>query len=382
MNINQSSCRYETRFLTPAEVDHRLVAAWADLEKRAIYPNAFLSPYFVLPALKYLVPAEACFGIFIEKLSAGSRDLVGVAWFQTRRPNRRFPLPHLAAFLSIHSYLSDFLIDQSCAAEVQAHLYQTLRHTKQIWHGLYINNASQEILWNEQAQDAAREQHIRWHGVEEWERAILFPQEAETTLTSYIPKRRQKNYQKNLKRLEEHGVIEWAVQMNAPNAFQSSLEDFLRVEHSGWKKENGTSLLSNPHEANFFREMMNGFHRAGRAYLTEIRLNRQVIASTANIISAEVGFALKIGWDNAYAEYGLGIINEIKFIQHLAQCPSLTYIDGCTAPDSYINEFWPGRRKLCEGWFSLTLLGEAALQAVQNAKKLKSALRSRLKSSQ
>lgn len=80
------------------------------------------------------------------------------------------------------------------------------------------------------------------------------------------------------------------------------------------------------------------------------------------------------------SEYGLGIINEIKFIEHIAQFPSLTYIDGCSAPDSYINELWPGRRNLCEGWFSLTLLGEAALQAAQNAKKLKSALRSRLKS--
>jgi len=35
--------------LTPGRL-----AAWADLESRALDPNAYLSPYFVVPAQRYL----------------------------------------------------------------------------------------------------------------------------------------------------------------------------------------------------------------------------------------------------------------------------------------------------------------------------------------
>lgn len=375
MNLQTTWKHYNARLLTAAEIEPRLVAAWTELEGRALHPNAFLSPHFVLPALKYLEPAQECFGVFIERQAAGSRDLIGVAWLRIRNPIHQFPLPHLAAFLSIHSYLSDFLLDQECAADALQAIYCALRRAgQQGWHGLYINNASVESLYDEALQATARENRLRWHLVEEWQRAILYPTQAEMALSEYISKRRLKNYQKSWKKLEEQGRLEWALHWSEANKIETGIEAFLRVEHSGWKKEEGTSLLSHPHEAGFFREMMQGFGKAGRAYFTEIRLNDRVIASTANMISGRVGVGFKIGWEDEYTGYGLGIANEIKLIEHAGQFSHLAFIDSCAAPDSYMNELWPGRRKICEGWFSLTPIGEAALQAAQFARKLKAGL--------
>lgn len=372
-----TAARYHARLVTPDEIASRLRSDWASLEARALYPNAFHSPHFVLPARKYLETSGDCFGVFVEREAGSSRELVGAAWLRMEKPTRRFPLPHLSAFLSLHSYLADFLLDREYAAEARLELYRALRRAGRAWHGLRLNSVSAESIQDEAAQAAARENGMRWHPREVWQRATFQPIQAETTLSNYISKRRMKTYRNNWKKLTERGRLDWGLRWGGVEGFARGIEDFLRAEHSGWKKEQGTSLLSRPREAAFFREMMSGFGNEKRAFLTEIRLDDRVIASSANLISGQAGFGFKIGWEETFAEYGIGIANEIQLIEHAAQLPPITQMDSCAAPDSYMNELWPGRRALCDGWFSLTPLGEAALNAAQVARTLKARLRPR-----
>lgn len=372
-----TAARYHARLVTPDEIASRLRSDWASLEARALYPNAFLSPHFVLPALKHMETGGNCFGVFVEREAGGSRELVGAAWLRMEKPTRRFPLPHLTAYLSIHSYLADFLLDREYAAEARLELYRALRRAGRAWHGLRLNYVSAECIQDGAAQAAARENGMRWHPREAWQRATFQPVQAETTLSNYISKRRMKTYRNNWKKLAARGRLEWGLRWGGVDGFERGIEDFLRVEHSGWKKEQGTSLLSHAGEAAFFREMMSGFGNEARAFLTEIRLDNRVIASSANLVSGRAGFGFKIGWEETFAEYGIGIANEIQLIEHAAQLPPIAQMDSCAAPDSYMNELWPGQRTLCDGWFSLTPLGEAALKAAQIARTLKARLRPR-----
>jgi len=163
MNPNTPSSQYLTRILRLSDIDSHLVSAWADLEARALHPNSFLSPHFVLPAMKYLEPSEDCFGVFVEKLSAGSRDLVGAAWFRVCKPTRRFPLKHLAAFESVHSYLSDFLLDREHASDALKEIYGYLTDKGHAWHGLYLNNYSAGSLFTQEPLAIAADFGMRWN---------------------------------------------------------------------------------------------------------------------------------------------------------------------------------------------------------------------------
>lgn len=366
---------YQARLVTSDEIDSRLRSAWSALEARARYPNAFLSPHFVLPALKYLETSGDCFGVFVERAAGGSRELVGAAWLRMEQPTRRFPLPHLTAYLSIHSYLADFLLDREYAAEARQELYRAVRRAGRTWHGLRLNYASAESIQDEAAQAAARENGMIWHLRETWQRATFQPSTAEAALSSHIPRRKIKNYRRSMKKLATRGRLEWRLLLGGEEGFAHSIEDFLRLEHSGWKKAQSTSLLSNPREAAFFREMMSGFGNAGQAFFTEMRLDEEVISSSANLISGQAGFGFKIGWEETFAEYGIGIANEIQMLEHAAQLPPITQMDSCAAPNSYMNELWPERRTLCDGWFSLTPLGNAALTGIQWAQTLKKTLK-------
>lgn len=371
------SSRYLTRILRLSDIDSRLVSAWADLEARALHPNSFLSPYFVLPALKYLEPSEVCFGVFVEKLSGGSRDLAGAAWFRVCKPTRRFPLKHLAAFESVHSYLSDFLLDREHASDALKEIYGYLTDKRHAWHGLYLNNYSADGIFTGETQAIATDFRMGWNLFSQWSRAVLFANNFGDVTLSHLSKGQKKNYQKNLRKLEELGTVKW-VSTRKTVSLQKKLDEFVRLEHSGWKGDEGTSLYSDPNHLRFFYEMMDGFNKTGRAFFTELILNDKKISSTTNLISGKAGFAFKVGWDIEYAKYGPGIVNEIKILENSHEFISdLEYIDSSAAPDSYINGLWSGRRDICEGMFSLTPVGHAALASLGFARKLKSLLLSR-----
>lgn len=367
--------RFTTRVLKSSEMGVGLVSAWEELEARAVVPNAFMSPFFVRPALRYLETSDDIFGVFVEKSSGGPPNLVGVALFQVRNPTRSFPLKHLKAFESAHSYLSDFLLDQEYANDALAAIYDYLTNkSHDTWHGLRLNNFSPHFILKEETRAIAAEYGMKWNLFEQWSRAVFFPKEFGQEALNHLSKGQKKNYLRNLRKFQELGSLEWALKRGV-ESLQEHVEEFIHLEHAGWKGEKGTSLYSNPNHVNFFREMIKGFNEKGRAFFTELRLNGKNISSTSNLISGKAGFGFKVGWDIEYAKHGPGTVNELKTLQHGHEfLPDLEFMDSSSAPDSYMTDLWPGRRDIYEGMFSLTAAGRVAIASRDIALKLKNSL--------
>ena len=119
-----NGCRI--RSLRFEELDAFTIASWEDLEQRSLEGNAFLSPSFVIPAMRHLaVPVErqrALF-VFVEKTTA-SKEVIGAAIFEESPGTLHFPVPHLKAFRSMHSYLSGLLFDRNSAREAARALFE------------------------------------------------------------------------------------------------------------------------------------------------------------------------------------------------------------------------------------------------------------------
>jgi CelD/BcsL family acetyltransferase involved in cellulose biosynthesis len=148
-----------------------------------------------------------------------------------------------------------------------------------------------------------------------------------------------------MRRLAEQGEVRWhCLRKGIPEA---SIEEFLRLEHLGWKGESGTSMRATPAGEAFFRDMVARFDQDGRALFTELRVDGRVVASTCNFVSGSMGFAFKVGWDPELRKLGPGMLNEVEFIRQVrAHCPDLVSFDSGASADSFINRLWPGRRAL------------------------------------
>jgi CelD/BcsL family acetyltransferase involved in cellulose biosynthesis len=360
--------KFHIRIVSPEEVDQKLIAAWSDLEARAIEPNAFLSPYFVLPAIRHLEEDKHPLLVFVESNSGENPTLKGFAIFNVHRPSRKFPLQHLVLFSSIHSYLDGFLVDRTCAADVLHSIFSYISEPGHGWHGIRFK---MNPLSDEQ-DTVATELGMKWKIRKTWQRAIMHPGSAEMVLEN-LSKSLKRNYQRYTRALQALGKLEWRM-LQGRAVTPEMVSEFLRLEHMSWKGEGGTSLLSNPNQTEFFKEMVSGFNSESRFYFTVLLLDEKPIAFTSNLISGSIGFGFKLCFDPAYAKYSPSIINLIEYCLHANDnLPGIDYVDSSASPGSYMESVWQDRRTLVDGYYSSTPVGRAALSiaaAARSAKRL------------
>ncbi|MEK7761132.1 MAG: GNAT family N-acetyltransferase [Nitrospirota bacterium] len=353
--------------LTPGRL-----AAWADLESRALDPNAYLSPHFVVPAQRYLAGHANPLIMWIEQDGTAGHEVLGVGIFDAVRGTRQFPLPHLRAFCSPHSKLSGLLVDSTVASEVIEAWIAYCAGKAFHWHGIEFVYWQADGKIEQLVHSIGPQYGVTWHEYERLSRAVLYPSQAgEAYIESKLSTNRRKDARRCMRRLGDIGPVAWTPLQGAA-VDEACTDRFLELERAGWKGEQGDALLSNSHDEQFFREMVRGFAGAGRALFAELRVGERVICSTSNFLSGRAAFAFKIGWHRDFAKMSPGTLNEVEMIR---QAPSLLgkldFFDSGAGQDSYINELWVDRRPLSHSILVTTGAGRIMLRAVDLGKRLK-----------
>lgn len=366
--------RLRVRLLPVAAVDGRTAAQWAELEQRALEPNAYLSPNLILPAARYLTPGGDVLVAVVERLRRSGSEIAALGVFEAVARSWQFPLPHLRAFRSAHSYLSGLLAEsEEVDAAVHALFGFIRRETR--WHGMLFHDRPGDSELDERMTAAAATAGVRWFEHERSQRAVFSPAEAgESYVARMLGKGTLKDLRRRWRRLEELGDVDWRV---TPGDDEEALRRFIHLEHLGWKGEKGRSLKARRGHAAFFREMVRGFG-GRRAFFTELCVAGEVIGSTVNLISADAGFAFKLGWDPAYARYSPGLLNEVELVRRAPRLwPRLRYFDSGADEGSFIERLWGGRRTLVTGVYAVSGTATRAAYCLAAARRVKRWLRAR-----
>jgi hypothetical protein len=366
-----ASAEMVVRRVAPADLLARDIEAWVDLESRAAEPNAFLSPHFVLPALRHLDKDSRAAVFLVERIGAGSRETVCVGVVGPTRGSKFLPFPHLVAYRSRDSYLSGLLIDRDRGAESLVALIEHLRrHERGCW-GIEVPLVWAEGPFASAAAAATARGSVVFPGAELEERALLVLADAGPPLLERVLGRQRKDVERRMRRLGERGEVGW--RWHRENGIPATaVEAFLALEHAGWKGEEGTSMRSLPAYETFFREVVAGFGAEGRALFTELTVDGVPIASTSNFVSGGAGFAFKIGWDPAFKAFSPGLLNELEFIRRAgAAFPDIEYFDSGADAGSFINRLWPSRRRMGTIVVPTTAVARVAIRAASWLREVK-----------
>jgi CelD/BcsL family acetyltransferase involved in cellulose biosynthesis len=353
------TCSLRARTVAPDELSAADIRAWAALEARSLEPNAYVSPHFVLPALKHL-PEHANALITLVERAPG--DLAAVGVFHSTRASRLLPVPHRVAFSGRYVNLSGILLDAQAAGPALAVLADHLGadgglEIPQCWAdggvaALAAGHVLQGVLHHDEGIDS---------------RAVLYPTLADGQLQAMQHSGRVQTLDRQLRRLRRLGNVVWRCH-RGHHVPASAVEDFLRLEHAGWKGEQGTSLRSQAHDEAFFREMVAGFAADGRAIFTELCLDGQAIASICHFVSGRTAFSFKLGWDPAFKSYSPGLLSEIELMRHAGQAfADIDCFDSGSSASGFINALWPSRRTLATVVLPHGSLGRAAARAASSA---------------
>jgi Acetyltransferase (GNAT) domain len=363
------------RAVAARDVNAADTQAWAALEARAAEPNAYLSPFFVLPATRHLTPQSDTIVCFVERSRAGQRDLVGVGVFDKVPGSRQLPLPHLVAYRGVHSFLGGMLLDRDFRTQALDALITGIRRQMPWFLALQFGQAWADGALAKSADDPARSHHFEARQEGAIARAVLSPAKGPGMLQDKAFASRLRDLNRRKRRLEEQGQVDWRWHRD-DGISGASIENFLALEHMDWKGQAGTSLRSQARHEAFFREVVSGFASQRRALFIELCLNGKPIASCCNFISGNIGFGFKIGWNPEFRSAAPAKLNEIELMRQAhAAFPDIELFDSGSGPDSYINELWSERKVLTTLTLPAHAAGAAALRLVDGARRLRQSWR-------
>lgn len=361
------------RLLPVAQVDDAFIADWLDLEGRALEGNMFLSPHFILPAVRHLTRTRLLL-LAIFRRDGPHESLIGLGTFVARPPTTRFPLPHLEAYRSPHTFLTGMLLDRDNHWLALEGLGAYLSSARIQWCGIEFKNKLADAALS-QTHRHGLISPLRWSEYSRQRRAILHCDAATERYAALLAEGSLgKDLRRKRQRLSRSGQADARIRVGH-DVSTEAIETFLRLENMGWKGVNQSSLLSQPKHADFFRDMAQRFAADGRAVFCELLLDGRVIASSSNFVSGRTGFAFKIGWDTEFASVGPGLLIELEFMRWLGGGGlDIDYVDSGSVEDAYIQKLWKTSTNLTSGVLVGGNVGTAILPALNAARGVKRAV--------
>lgn len=366
--------QFVVRAIAADRIADRDVPPWVALESRAVEPNAYLSPYFVRAAARHVTPEHPPLVLFVERRAAGGSELLGAAVLTKAGPSLRFPACRLRGYQTPFNFVGGMLLDRECPAAILEALLAHVRKSMPRCGALEL-----PFVWDDGpimrlSCSLGRSAGYRARIAAPTTRSILVPAHAQEQLQSKPLAQRMRDLARRRRRLEERGAVGWRWYRH-DGVPQSAIEDFLVLEHAGWKGSRGSSLRSRAAHEAFFREMVAGFAAEGRAIFTELTLDGEPIASATNFLSGNRGFGFKIGWNPAFRTYSPGVLNEVEFMRHAGTIiGDVDFMESGATANSFIDELWRERRTLSTLAIPLRLNGAIAVGSIALARAVKRCL--------
>lgn len=305
-------------------------AQWDALSDSALVENPFYARHFVVSGLDSM---DRHAGVRALTISNANGTLLGLFPF---RSSGNVPTPFAVAFGAASRYLFSGtpLVHRDHADEVVAAWLDRVAagRPRGIW---TLPDIDLQTPLVELILDHALERRLSAVPVTPYERAALtrLPGGFEAHLETVLSKNRLKDVRRTMRRLREVGTITLE-HVDDPERLQQRIEDFLRLEHTGWKGRKGTSHLSRPEDADFARRAY-AHGPAGFAAIDSLLLDGQPIAMKLSIHTGPTAFTPKIAYDETHRKLGPGMALEYLLLEEFYRAGAPAAVDAAATAEGH-----------------------------------------------
>jgi CelD/BcsL family acetyltransferase involved in cellulose biosynthesis len=336
--------------IRPLDSLHCIVEPWQALAARALEPNIFHEPAFALAAAP----------VFGAGLQAGlvwsqgpPRELIGL--FPVRVQSRRYglPMPVLSGWTHPYAPLGTPLVHRDIAEPAIAAWFDHLASDPAMPALMLLPYLAEDgavasvidsILARRGSATASFERHRR---------ALLAPNDARSDyLRRAIAPKRRKELSRQMRRLQDRGQV--TVDRAGGPAARAALDDFLRIEASGWKGRSGSAAGSNPDIRRFVESAVAGLAARDAVAVYRLLLAQQPIAAAITLRSGANAWCWKIAYDETYARLSPGTHLIIRVTEDLLRDPGILRTDSlATANHPLIDHIWNERMTVADRLIAL-----------------------------
>jgi len=260
--------------IMPDQLTDSVLAAWRKLSDALGDPNPFFDPAFLRPAWEHLPEYEGgLLAVFDGATMAGAVPLVREARL------RRRPVPGMVTGRGDYGFFGAPLVLPGRGRPVAEALLDAMRSDRTPWLRLDLLPAESEFTTS--LRQVARERRLPLRALATNERAVVRHTAPAPALSSGSVRRFARK-RRSLGR-ELGAAVEVVDRSDDPGA----LEDFLRLEASGWKGRAGGAFQVRPGHAEFLRQMWDGFRAQGRLRILSLQAEDRALAVRCCLVGGD-----------------------------------------------------------------------------------------------
>ena len=326
---------------------------WDALAQSASEPNPFHECWYLLPALRELDPGQT---VRLLRFEHGG-ELAGLLPVRHEKRYYRWWIPQLGNWVHGNCFQGAPLVARGLEVQfwralfawADAHAGRSLfLHLKQIPLEGPLFAGLHQVL---------REQGRLSALVHREDRAMLASdQSAQAYFEASMSGKKRKELRRQFTRLSELGELK-IERRNDEHDLDRWIEEFLALEHSGWKGMAGSALASHHSPTQLFRKALAGAALRGKLERLSLWLDGQPIAMLASFLTPPGAFSFKTAFDERYARFSPGVLLQRENLA-LLDNRAIAWCDSCAAADHpMIDHIWRERRPI--GRISIAIGGRA-----------------------
>jgi CelD/BcsL family acetyltransferase involved in cellulose biosynthesis len=323
-----------------------LTTEWEDLLTRAAEPNVFMDPAMVEGAAAAAAPSSVTAILAWQESPTGTarQRLLGVWAIARARPRCGLPVRLLRAAPHDQMFLATPVIDAGWVEPVLAAMLDAIADAPGLPNILeieIIGSGGPVIAGLERVLAARRSPPVLLWRAERPKLAL--PGDFQAHLAATLSSSTRKKLRQHRRRLAQAGEVTTPI-YDGP-AFATALEQFLRLEASGWKGRTGAALLHEPGTPAFVRTAMNGLARRGRASIATLEVDGRAIASQVLLRAGAAAFTWKIAYDENFHDYSPGMLLLEAYSARLMADATLRFADSCCwDTNNFMSSLWSDRQ--------------------------------------
>jgi CelD/BcsL family acetyltransferase involved in cellulose biosynthesis len=354
---------------------------WIDLLTRADAPNALMDPTVVQAAAEVFPEAQIRALLAWKSPVNGQRQLAGIWAFSVGRPHQSaFPVRVLTFPPGPHRYLATPVIDRSCLDETLHAMLDALAADPNL-----PKIAALEAMGTDSLTMAALERVLAARGssaciLEQFRRPKLASElDGKSYLEKALSNSSRKKLRQHRRRLAEKGALTTVV-ATEPEPVRQAVEDFMRIEASGWKGRQGTALLCNAGTAAFMRNAIAKMAELRCASIHALYLDQRPVSMQIVVRAGAVAFTWKTAYDEEFHDFSPGMLLLEDYTAAFLADKSIASVDSCAHDDSGYMSAWTERQPVADLWIDARRGGSVTFQILSGLQKHYRAMRALMKS--
>lgn len=324
--------------LAIGELTEHQIGAWRALARRAVEPNPFFEPEFVIPAAGHLDRGRDA--ALLAVWDGG--ELVFATPVAPTRRWRKVPVRVMTNWCHLQCFLGTPLVidDESLAAHATRTALDALSAARPHPHLLVLERCSTD---GPVAKTLERVADTRIY--ERYERATAHRRAAGDYLEAVLESRHRREMRRRARQLERASGGPVVTEDIA--GCTGAIDAFLTLESAGWKGRRGTALASDPATRSFVEETCAAFDRAGRLHLLATRTPDGTAAALCLLRTQDTVFMFKMAFDESMSRFSPGTQLVADLYDWVHADPTVGSIDSCAAADNdFANRLFPDRRAI------------------------------------